>query len=167
MRMPRSSLATSLLILTGCGSYGPPADLSGVTRDQLVARMGQPATQRQIDGGTTTRLEYSRGPYGLQTWFVDLDAAGHVIRSEQVLTEKNFNQINPAMDLDEVLQRLGRPGVVQALGRSRGHVWSYRYLGPFCQWFQVEISLEQKVRSAGYGEPPECDRPNEIIVPRG
>ncbi len=165
MRMTIWSLATSVLILTACASYAPPADLSGVTKDQLVARMGQPAVQRQIDGGATTRLEFPGGPYGRQTWFVDLDAAGHAIRAEQVLTEKNFNQINPGMDQDEVLRRLGRPGVVQQLGRSRGQVWSYRYVSPFCQWFQVELSMEQKVRSAGYGEPPECDRPNEIIVP--
>jgi len=167
MRLPFWSLTTSVFILTACSSYGPPADLTGMTRDQLVARMGQPAAQRQMNGGTTTRLEFPRGPYGLHTWFVDLDAGGHAIRSEQVLTEENFNQIKPGMDREEVLQRLGRPGVAQALGRSRGHVWSYRYESPFCQWFQVEISKEQKVRSAGYGEPPECDRPNEIIIPGG
>lgn len=152
-----------LSMLTACAGYAPQANMAGETTEQVIARMGQPEMRRQIDG--QTRLEFPRGPYGKHTWFVTLDAAGHAIRSEQVLTEKNFNQIVPDMDLDEVRRRLGRPGEVQVLGRSRGDVWNYRYASPFCQWFQVEFSQEKKVRSAGYGEPPECDRPNEIIVP--
>lgn len=56
-------------------------------------------------------------------------------------------------------RRLGRPGEVQVLGRSRGVVWSYRYESAVCQWFQVELTREQTVRSAGYGRPPECDKP--------
>ena len=150
-------------VLTACASYAPPADMVGETGEQVVAHMGQPETRRQIDG--QTRLEFPRGPYGKHTWFVTLDATGHAIRSEQVLTEKNFNQIVPGMELDEVRRRLGRPGDVQVLGRSRGGVWNYRYESAFCQWFQVEFSQQQKVRSAGYGQPPECDRPNDIIVP--
>ena len=162
MRLSLWSL-TSLSILTACSSYAPPANVTGATTDQLVAQMGQPDMQRQIDGGT--RLEFPRGPYGHHTWFVYLDATGHVTRSEQVLTEKNFIQISPNMDPDEVRFRLGRPSEVQELGRSRGIVWSYRYESPLCQWFQVEISKEQKVRSAGYGQPPECDAKREIFIP--
>jgi hypothetical protein len=87
---------------------------------------------------------------GVHTWFVYLDASGRAIRSEQVLTEQNFNQISPVMSQEEVRQRLGRPGEVQGLARSRGVVWSYRYENPFCQWFQVELSQERQVRSTGY-----------------
>jgi outer membrane protein assembly factor BamE (lipoprotein component of BamABCDE complex) len=93
-----------------------------------------------------------------------LDAQGNAIRSEQVLTETNFNQITPNMTQDEVRQRLGRPSEVQGLARSRGVVWNYRYENPFCQWFQVEISQEQQVRSSGYGEPPECMQRDRILI---
>lgn len=147
--------------LSACAGYGPTADMAGQNRDQVVALMGPPETTRQIDGGT--RLEYPRGPYGLHTWFVDLDASGRVVRSEQVLTEARFTQINPGMSADEVRARLGRPGEVQGLGRERGMVWSYRFVNPFCRWFQVEISLENVVRSAGYGEPPECVRREPVF----
>lgn len=153
-------------LLTACSGYAPPADLTGVTREQLVARMGEPDMQRPVDGGT--RLEFPRGPYGVHTWFVYLDASGRAVRSEQVLTEQYFNRINPGMDEDEVRRTLGRPGEVDGLARSRGTVWSYRYENPFCLWFQVEISQERKVRSAGYGEPPECrrrDRGDSVLVP--
>ncbi|OIQ67545.1 DNA-binding transcriptional activator OsmE [mine drainage metagenome] len=101
---------------------------------------------------------------GHHTWFVYLDATGHATRAEQVLTEPNFNQITPGMTQDEVRQRLGRPSQTQGLARSRGVVWSYRYENPFCQWFQVEIAQDQKVRSTGYGEPPECERPDSIFI---
>jgi hypothetical protein len=158
---------TGLSLLTACSGYAPPADLTGVTADQLVAQMGPPETRRPIAGGGT-RLEFPRGPYGVHTWFVYLDASGRAVRSEQVLTEQNFTQINPGMDEDEVRYKLGRPGEVDGLARSRGTVWSYRYVNPFCLWFQVEISQERKVRSAGYGEPPECsrrDKGNSVFVP--
>lgn len=153
----------SLSLLTACSSYAPPTDLTGVTRDQLVTRMGQPDMQRQT--ATGTRLEFPRGPMGHHTWFVYLDDAGYATRAEQVLTEPNFNQISPGQSQDEVRQRLGRPSEVQGLARSRGVVWSYRYENYFCQWFQVEISQEQRVRSASYGEPPECTKRDDIFVP--
>jgi hypothetical protein len=108
-----------------------------------------------------TRLEFPRGPYGKHTWFVYLDASGRAIRSEQVLIEQNFNRIDVGMTQDDVRQLLGRPGEVQVLGRARGVVWNYRYENNSCYWFQVELSLQQQVRSAGYGEPPECRGHND------
>lgn len=165
MRLPLFSILISgLFALTACSSYAPPNQLVGVTQDQLLARMGPAQTQRKLDDGTT-RFEYPTGPYGLHTWFVDVDASGKVLRSEQVLTERHFNQILPDMAQDEVRKRLGRPNSVFLLGRSRGEVWNYRFEGPFCQWFQVEITTEKRVRSAGYGHPPECERGERIIFP--
>ncbi len=158
------ALVAGSMALVACGSYIPPAELTSMTRDQIVARWGEPEMQRPLADGTS-RLEFPTGPRGKQTWFVYLDAAGNALRSEQVLTEKNFNQITPDMPQDEVRQRLGRPGEVQMLARARGVVWSYRFENPFCQWFQVEIAADRTVRSAGYGEPPECGRRNEILIP--
>lgn len=153
-----------LSTLTACSGYAPPTQVSGMTQVQLVAQMGQPDMVRQTDTGT--RLEFPRGPMGHHTWFVDVDTHGKVVKTEQVLTELNFNQITPGMTQDEVRQRLGRPSETQRLGRSRGVVWNYRYENHFCQWFQVEISQEQQVRSTGYGQPPECMKnDHNIIVP--
>ena len=153
-----------VVFLTACSGYAPPAQVIGMTQAQLVDQMGQPDTVRQVAG--VTRLEFPRGPMGHHTWFVDVDANGKIVKSEQVLSELNFNQITPGMTQDDVRQRLGRPSETQGLGRSRGMVWSYRYENHFCQWFQVELSQEQQVRSTGYGQPPECERnDNTIIVP--
>lgn len=150
-------------LLSACSGYGPPKDLTGLRADQVVATMGPPDVQRVVEGGT--RLEYPRGPAGLHTWFVYLDATGRATRAEQVLTEANFTRINPGMSQDEVLWLLGRPGVVYRLARSRGSVWSYRYENTSCLWFQIEVTQEQTVRSAGYGEPPECNRPDDARDP--
>jgi hypothetical protein len=143
-----------LLLLPACSSYAPPDALTGMSRDEVVARMGQPDMERRVDEGS--RLEFARGPYGKHTWFVYFDAAGRASRAEQVLTEQNFKRIDVGMAQDDVRQLLGRPGEVQMLGRGRGVVWSYRYENYLCNWFQVELSLQQQVRSAGYGQPPEC-----------
>jgi hypothetical protein len=162
MRVSSWSLA-GLCLLSACTGYAPPTQLAGVSGERIVARMGPPDTERRVEGGT--RLEFPRGPYGRHTWFVYLDAAGNAVRAEQVLTEENFGQINPGMAAEEVRRVLGRPGEVQGLARSRGTVWSYRYESPFCRWFQVEMSEQQTVRSAGYGEPPECSRRNRVLIP--
>lgn len=154
----------SQLLLSACSSYAPPADVAGLGRDQVLQRMGPPETEARLPDGST-RLEFPHGPYGRETWFVYLDASGHATGAEQVLDEKHFLTIVPGMPESEVRTRLGRPGEVQVLGRGRGKVWSYRYENPFCQWFQVEISAEHIVRSAGYGEPPECGRRNRIRIP--
>jgi hypothetical protein len=142
--------------LPGCAGYAPPGALIGMDRSAVITQMGPADRERPIDG--SNRLEFPRGPYGKHTWFVYFDAAGRASRAEQVLTEQNFTRINAGMAQDEVLALLGRPGEVQLLGRSRGAVWSYRYENNDCRWFQIELSLERQVRSAGYGEPPECNK---------
>jgi hypothetical protein len=132
-------------------------------RDAVVKRMGLPETERKRDDGL--RLEFPNGPYGIDTWFVDLDASSRVMRVEQVLTEENFAKVQPDMAQSALRALLGRPGEVQKLGRDRGVVWSYRYENQKCQWFQAEITAEQKVRSAGIGVPPECMGGNDRYDP--
>ncbi len=168
MRAVSISLRWLLLLLTlpllqACSSYAPPKAFVGLSREALVAQMGSPDMERPADGGS--RLEFPRGPYGHHTWFVYLDATGHATRAEQVLTEQNFNRVNVGMAQEEVRKLLGRPSEIQGLGRARGEVWSYRYENYECRWFQVELTKEQQVRSAGYGEPPEClHNDNDLIL---
>ena len=73
------------------------------------------------------------------------------------------DRILPGMAQEDVRQLLGRPSEVQGLARARGVVWSYRYENQFCDWFQVELLLQQQVRSAGYGKPPECEQRDGIF----
>jgi len=163
MRLSTTCTLMALSLLAACSGYAPPANVTSLTQAELVAQMGQPDTVRQTASGT--RLEFPRGPMGHHTWFVDVAPDGKIVQAEQVLTEPNFNLITPGMAQDEVRQRLGRPSETQGLGRSRGVVWNYRYENHFCQWFQVELSLEKQVRSTGYGEPPECQKNDGIFIP--
>lgn len=148
-------VSLSLLLLSACSSYAPPTPIAGLSRENIEARMGSPETVRQLASGSV--LEFPSGPYGFHTWFVYLGAGGRAVRSEQVLTEQNFLRVTPGMKQEEVRQLLGKPGETYALARARGEVWSYRYENQDCRWFQVELTQEKTVRSAGLGQLPECD----------
>ena len=55
-------------------------------------------------------------------------------------------------DVDVALAQRG-----EQAGLRGGQLWSWRYLSPFCQWFQVVVSDDQRVREVGYGVDPQCD----------
>lgn len=133
-------------------SYAPDASIVGLSRDQVIARLGAPDPDAVAEG----RLDFLRGPMGKHTYFVYFDAQGRSVRFEQVLTEERFSRVVPDMSVKDVAQLIGRSRSTSGLARDRGFVWSYRYENPLCQWFQVEFTNEGKVRSAGYSKPPEC-----------
>ena len=151
---PLGGLALMAAVLSGCASYAPDAGIVGLSRDQVVARLGaaDPEAAAQVHG----RLDFLRGPMGKHTYFVYFDDQGKAVRFEQVLTEERFARMVPDMSVDDVVLLIGRSRSTFGLARNRGFVWSYRYENPLCQWFQVEFTSEGKVRSAGYSKPPEC-----------
>ena len=151
-RALRLAFLLSACWLGGCAHYAPDPRLVGQSAEAVVTRMGTPSMQ------TPQALVYARGPMGLHTWFVMLDASGRVTAIEQRLREAVFIQVLPDMAQSQVLDLLGPPSEKQMLGRGRGQVWSWRYENPFCLWFQTEITAEGRVRSAGYGPLPECER---------
>ncbi|HQY08456.1 MAG TPA: hypothetical protein PK797_07085, partial [Burkholderiaceae bacterium] len=61
----------ALVTLTGCAGYSPAALQPGQTAEQVRALMGPPTGEHGLPGGGI-RLEYARGPAGLQTFMVDL-----------------------------------------------------------------------------------------------
>jgi hypothetical protein len=151
-----STLALTAL-LAGCAStpaYEPKADLLGKARADVVSVMGSPAVEQPTQDGV--RMVYPRGPYGKHTYVVTVDSMGKVIGLEQVLTEENFNRVVPGMTAAQVELLIGPSFVKTELARKRGEFWAYRFHSPFCIWFEVEFDIDAKVRSAGYGLPPEC-----------
>ena len=148
----------SSLLLAGCAtSYAPSSDMLGASPDEVIARLGPP-TPRPDSVTGVRRLDFPRGPYGRHTYFVYFNDMGKADRITQVLDEKNFALIKPGMSQTEVMEIIGVSRDTFLLGRDRGYVWNYRYITPLCQWFQIEFTLEGKVRSTGYGLPPECRR---------
>ena len=153
-----SILLTIIFITTGflsaCSGYGPTNSMVGGSKDYVVSVMGRPLIELQTSDGLL--LIYSKGPFGKETFFVYLNRDGVVQRWTQVLDEKNFERILPSMTRDQVIEIIGDSKDRFGLARGRGYVWNYRYVNPFCFWFQIEFAADDTVRSTGYSQPPEC-----------
>ena len=151
-----AAIVTACALAAGCASLAPPSLTFGTPMADARRSMGAPTGQYTLpDGGT--RLEYGRAPYGQQTWMLDFDAQGGFTQATQVLTEARFNRILKGMTRDELLMNLGHPSEASVIGLQRQTVWSYRFAGHFCQWFQVGINAAGRVADTGYYPEPQCD----------
>ena len=149
-------------LLSGCTSYSPTADMIGISKSELIARLGAPFPSPDfIDSATS--LDFPRGPMGKHTYRAYFDNNGLTYSFDQLLTEARFAEIKSGMKSREVVRLIGASKEVYMLGRERGYVWSYRYQNYLCQWFQIEFTNEDLVRSADFGVPPEC-KPRVMAV---
>lgn len=152
---PAALLAAALL--AGCAGYSPRAVKPGMAADEVVSAMGRPTARHALPGGGE-RLEYARGPLGLHTYMVDLDAQGRVVKWEQVLDEAHFQALPPGISAEDLQRTLGRPAEVRRYARVPGDFWSYRFEDPtnLCRWWQVPV-INGQAGSGGYGPDPRCD----------
>jgi hypothetical protein len=144
-------------LVAGCVTLPAP----GSGEAEVLQKWGQPTGRYTLPAGGQ-RLEYATGPFGRETWMIDLDAAGRVTRSEQVLDDAHFVVFQmkaPGMPRDEVLRTMGRPGEVRGGGRQGGEVWSWRYPTNDCLWFQASIGDDGRARDAAYAPDPICQGP--------
>ena len=147
------------LALSGCALVQPPPLAVGQSEPEVVALLGAPTGRYTLPDGLT-RLEFARGPFGRQTYMVDLGADGRSRRFDQVLNTQHFARFAeqaPGMTVDELLRTLGRPGDRQHGGLRGGETWSWRYPTNDCLWFQVSVGADGRVVSGGYGIDPVCD----------
>jgi outer membrane protein assembly factor BamE (lipoprotein component of BamABCDE complex) len=99
----------------------------GVTQEaQVRDQMGKPETERVFTDGSK-RLEYPRGPQGLNTYMVDIGPDGTLQSITQVLTAANFAKIRAGMTEDEVRRLLGKPGEVAVYPLKPETVWSWKW----------------------------------------
>jgi outer membrane protein assembly factor BamE (lipoprotein component of BamABCDE complex) len=99
----------------------------GVTTEaEIRDQMGKPDTERTFTDGSK-RLEYPRGPQGLNTYMVDIGPDGKLQAITQVLTADNFAKIRPGMSEDEVRRLLGKPGEVAVYPLKPETVWSWKW----------------------------------------
>jgi hypothetical protein len=149
----RCGLAALAILLAACAG---PALRTGASEPEVLAALGAPTGRYALPDGLE-RLEFARGPYGRVTWMVDLDAAGRVLRWEQVLDAAHFARVSDGMTREQLLRLLGRPA--DRAGEWQDRVtWSWRYETSECLWFRVTLSADGSVINGGaYMTDPRCD----------
>lgn len=158
LHMKLTVLLPIVALLAGCATPGLRSLEGGLPEAEVIQRWGTPTARYTLPSGT--RLEYATGPGGLETWMVDLDAAGRAVLWRQVLSYRNLRAVQgqlPSMTRDELLRTLGRPGHVRSGGRQGGEVWSWRHESPFCLWFQASLNDNGRVTDAAFAPDPICD----------
>lgn len=116
------------LVLAACASPFAGSSIGpGATRDQVVAQMGHPTRVIPLANGGQ-RLQYSMQPAGQYAWMVDLDAAGRVTNSRQVLSEREFHRIVPGeWTRADIEREFGPPARVDRVASWQGPVMTYRW----------------------------------------
>jgi outer membrane protein assembly factor BamE (lipoprotein component of BamABCDE complex) len=154
------SAICGLAALAGCAlpPYAPTGVHPGDTRDDVVARMGQPTGAYAMPDGRL-RLEYNHMPAGKHTFMIDFDAAGRVAKWENVLDENHFAAIRPGMAPADVLRLIGPPTYTWHYFRPRpADTWLYRFETiQRCILFEVSIDQETGLVIEGdYPPDPAC-----------
>ncbi|HET8746702.1 MAG TPA: hypothetical protein VFM98_13935 [Ramlibacter sp.] len=122
-----SSLAAALLLAACASPFAASGIAPGTPRDEVLARLGPPTRVVPLaEGGQ--RLQYSLQPAGQYAWMVDVDAAGRVTGSRQVLNERDFNRIVPGTWTGADVEReFGPPARVDSVASWNGPVLTYRW----------------------------------------
>lgn len=97
------------------------------TEADVKTRFGEPEAVWYGDGGLRI-LEYNRQPAGHQNYMISIGPDGKMTALRQVLTPRNFAQIQPGMPMETVRRKLGRPMKVTPydLKAEVHHDWRYR-----------------------------------------
>ncbi|MEX3693418.1 outer membrane protein assembly factor BamE [Paraburkholderia sp. BR14263] len=96
------------------------------TVDDVRQQAGKPEIVWQNDDGSE-RLEYPRGPNGLNTYMLDFGPDGRLISITQALTADNIAKVMPGMTQDDVRRLLGKPATVAQYALSHETVWSWHW----------------------------------------
>ena len=159
MQLPRICLLllASLFWLGGCALQPFNNVTTGMSRDDVLVRMGQPGAVVAIPQGT--RLQYSGQPNGQFAVMVDLDASGRVLSARQVLNARDFARIEPGKwTRDDVLREFGRPAMVDRVAFWQGDVLTYRWYDLQDLFYWVYLDGNQVVQRAHPGMEFRNDR---------
>lgn len=162
-----AALSFAAALLSGCASYTGAALQPGAsTQADARALMGPPAAVHKAPPGAgyAESWEYPHGPMGRHTFMARFDAAGKLVRVDQVLQAKNLATITYGTDTQaEVRALLGRPGVISGPSRRYGgQVWDYfAYDGQRKIILSVSFDPQGRAQAAGEAPDPEETSPND------
>lgn len=156
MTLPRRRLAPALLgaAWLACGCAVTPVTGYGVapgtSREAVLARLGAPT--RSVPLATGERLQYSLQPAGQAAYMVDLDAAGKVVASRQVLAPAEFARIvDGQWRRADVEREFGPPARVDHIGNWRGDILTYRWSDGSDMFFWVYLDPRDVVQRTQQG----------------
>lgn len=137
--------------LVGCDQQRIDKLEEGVsTEADVSAAFGVPDTRWDGPDGSHV-LAYSRQPEGDANYLITIGPDGKMSALRQVLTPRNFAQITPGMNADEVLRRLGKPMKITPYGLKQQIHYDWRFRdGPNAsdrQIFTVVFSPDLRVQS--------------------
>jgi hypothetical protein len=138
----RFLVLASAVLLAGCANPWNIADVApGTPRDLVVARAGQPVRVLPLAGGGE-RLQYTLQPLGRYAFMVDVDPGGRVVSARQVLTQPNFERIEPGIwTRGDVEREFGPPAMIEHVASFQGDVLTYRWAErnePMFYWVYVD-----------------------------
>ena len=105
--MKKLTAIFSVTLLAGCASYDGRSLVVGVsTTEEVTQVMGRPAMQwTEADGAR--QFAYPRGPEGVRTYMVRIDANGKLRSINNVMDLNSFAAVRGGMSVDEVIKILG------------------------------------------------------------
>jgi hypothetical protein len=157
--LPTLFLTAVLFGLSGCSIFPISAVKPGMSRDEVLSTMGPPTAALVLREGS--RLQYSGQPGGQYAFMVDLDSTGRVSSVRQVLTEKDFERIEPGKwTKDDVLREFGRPAFVEQVGAWKGDILTYRWYGMQDMFYWIYLDGGQVVQKAHAGVE---ERPSMVV----
>ncbi len=144
-----AALAGAAAFLAGCAG-NPFAVTPGMSRDDVLSRLGRPSATTQI--ATGERLQYSLQPLGRFAVMVDLDGGGRVLQARQVLTLAEFSRIELGKwTRTDVEREFGRPAMVDHVMAWQGDILTYRWSDGSDMFFWVYLDAQGVVQRTQQG----------------
>lgn len=144
-------LALPLALALGACATSSNSVQPGMSRSDVLARMGQPSHTWPLDNGGT-RLQYSRQPAGQRVFNVDTDAAGRVVEVRQMLTSDEFQRIAVNQWTRQDVERaFGPPASVDHAAHWPGDIMAYRWYAGQDMFYWVYLDAKGVVRRAEPG----------------
>jgi hypothetical protein len=136
-----TAMLVAACVLAACTTAVQP----GMSRDDVLARMGQPSRTLQLGNGT--RLQYSRQPAGQQVFNVDLDANGRVVQFRQMLVAPEFARIAVGQWTREDVERaFGPPASIDHVTNWPTDIMTYRWFDVQDMFFWIYLDQNNIVR---------------------
>lgn len=135
----RAIAVAIVFVLAGCAL--PTAVAPGTPEVDVIGRYGRPAEVYPLPSPPQARrLAYPLGRFNQQTWLVDVDAEGRVLRVVEAISAEHFAQIRVGQDdTTSVRREFGPPRVIRTYTLSGLTAWMYPYLE--AGWWNSEMAV--------------------------